>query len=166
MNLHFTPQSLVIYPGKNDSLVWDGSVSLPSTSTPLNDITRLSNESPILYGTFFDRHLSAICNLLLHQLDGDILIFDDDVKSCFSHEKINLGIVTTFSFILQQFICVPIDQIFSSNTSHSNWEPFARARCLLAKVFFHDDSLVRKHNALLLQVRFSAAASSEVYLYP
>ena len=33
-------------------------------------------------------------------------------------------------------------------------------------MFFNDDNLVRKQNALLRQVRFGAAASSEVHLSP
>ena len=100
-NLHLTPQSVVVIPGKNNRLVWDRSFRLTETSTPLNDVTCLSNEPPIFYGTCFTRHLNRIWELCLAQPSEEILLFDDDVKSCFRHAKLNLEIATAFSFILQ-----------------------------------------------------------------
>ena len=119
-NLHLTPRSVVFIPGKNDRLVWYGSLRLSPESTPINDHTSLANDPPIHYGSCFARHLQQIWRLRLHRPTEDILFFDDDVKSCFRHAKLNLGIAPAFSFILQQYLCVPIGQVFGSNASPLN----------------------------------------------
>ena len=69
-NLHTTPQSLVVIPGKNDQIVWDGTVPLLGNSTPVNNHTKLSNGPTIHYGGAFNKHLHSMWSLLSYTTSG------------------------------------------------------------------------------------------------
>ena len=142
-------------PGKNDRLIWDGTVRLSGNSTLVNAHTKLSNEPTMHYGDAFNKHLHSILCLCLTRPLEDILLLDNNVKRCFQHPKINLKLVTAFSFIFQEFLCIPIGKVCDSNTSPFNWEPFAPDRCFLAKSIFANKTLDKTHQVLLNKVRFS-----------
>ena len=135
-------------------------------SMPINAHTHLHKEPPLMYGTAFLRHLTNIWCLRDLYPGEDILLFDDDVKSCFRHAKINLEITTAFAFILQSFLCIPIGQVFGSNTSPSNWEPFAQARCCLAEFLLTDNQPKHSHNELLDKVEFSPTPQKHTEFSP
>ena len=59
-NIHLTPQALVIKPGKNPRLVFDGTFFIYWYSRPVNSWTSMKNEPEIIYGTAFLRHLIRI----------------------------------------------------------------------------------------------------------
>ena len=52
-NLHLTPQGLVIKPGKNDRLFFDGSHLINFNSSCVNMFTNLKLEPKTRYGTSF-----------------------------------------------------------------------------------------------------------------
>ena len=83
--------------------------------------TDLSKEPDIHYGTTFMRHLTRIWNLRISYPTTDILQWSDDVKGAFRHIKYNPEIASAFSFILQEFLVIPVGQIFGGDTSPQNF---------------------------------------------
>eukprot|EP00978_Attheya_sp_CCMP212_P007612 scaffold17579_cov32-Attheya_sp.AAC.1 len=79
-SLFVTPQSIVVLPGKNDRLAFDGSAKLKWDSLPVNCMTHTSDEPDLLYGTAWNQHLTQIWNLRISYPNEDILVFDDDVS--------------------------------------------------------------------------------------
>ena len=61
-HLHITPQGLVIKPGKNDRLIWDGSFIPHWQATCINMMLSHDTEPQIIYGTTFMRHLQRLWN--------------------------------------------------------------------------------------------------------
>ena len=50
-NLHLTPQGLVVQPGKNDRLIFDGSFQLHWNSFSINMMQSPEKSPTIIYGT-------------------------------------------------------------------------------------------------------------------
>ena len=88
-NLFLTPNGIIIIPGKNDRLAWDGSIKLNWDSKPIKDATDTANEPTINYGTAWNRHLEQIWNLRISYPSSEILLWDDDITGAFKHCKFN-----------------------------------------------------------------------------
>jgi hypothetical protein len=154
-DMHLTPQSIVVIPGKNDRLVFDGSAKLEWDSLPVNCMTHTHNEPDLIYGTTWNRHLTQIWNLRISYPDEDILVFDDDVSGAFRHAKHNPDIAAAISFVIGELLYIPTGQTFGSNTSPANFEPIARARTILASHLEGQTNLQEKHKEILDKVTFS-----------
>ena len=154
-NLHITPQGLVVKPGKNDRLIWDGSFIPNWQATCINMMLPKDTEPEIIYGTTFMKHLNAIWNLRITYPTEDILLFDDDVKGAFRHNKYHPDIATAFSFIIEHLLYIPLGGTFGSITSPSNFEPIARARIHLANFLSDRTDLLRKYKHIIDKVKFS-----------
>ena len=86
-------------------------------------------EHPIEYGDAFERCLTCIYNM----------------------RRLHPWIAPAFSFLFFGTLYVPTGQVFGSNTSAQNFEPFAKARTLLARHTFETEdcvALVAKYNTL------------------
>ena len=160
-DMHLTPQSIVVLPGKNDRLVFDGSAKLEWDSLPVNCMTHTANEPDLIYGTTWNRHLTQIWNLRISYPDEDILVFDDDVSGAFRHAKHNPDIASAISFVIGELLFIPTGQTFGSNTSPANFEPIARARTILATHLDGQPNLVEKHKLILDKVTFSDPPTSK-----
>ena len=72
-------------------------------------------------------------------------------------------IAPAFSFLFFGTLYIPTGQVFGSNTSAQNFEPFAKARTLLAQHIFANedcDLLVAKYSNLINQVHFTPPSES------
>jgi hypothetical protein len=165
-DMHLTPQSIVVQPGKNDRLVFDGSAKLDWDSVPVNCMTHSSNEPDLIYGTTWTRHLEQIWNLRISYPDLEILVFDDDVSGAFRHAKHNPDIAAAIAFVINEHLFVPTGQTFGSNTSPANWEPIARARALLASHLHNRSGLIEKHKNILDKVQFSEPPTPQQTFVP
>jgi len=116
-NLHLTPQGLVIKPGKNDRLVFDGSHLIKFNSSCVNMFTNPNLEPKIRYGKAFQRHITRIWNLRISYPKKDILLWDDDVSGAFRYNKYHPDIASAFAFILSKTLYIPTGQCFGGNTS-------------------------------------------------
>ena len=143
-NLHTTPQGLIVKPGKNDRLIFDGSVRLQWNSMPVNDMTHPSNEPQIHFQKAMPNHLRRIWNLRITYPHEDILLWDDDATGAFRQVKLHLDIASTYTFVIEQLLFIPTGQTFGGNTCPPNWEPIARVRMVLAEWLSRDPSLVTK----------------------
>ena len=124
-NLHLTPQGLIIKPGKNDRLVFDASHLIKFYSVCSNMMTCPSVEHPIEYGDAFQRYLTWIYNMRISLPTEDILQFSDDVSGAFRWPRLHPWIAPAFSFLFFGTLYIPTGQVFGSNTSAQNFEPFA-----------------------------------------
>ena len=59
-NLFLTQNCIIIKPGKNDRLTWDGSIKLNWDSQPIKHVTNTADEPKINYDTAWNRHLEKI----------------------------------------------------------------------------------------------------------
>ena len=57
----------------------------------------------------------------------------DDVKSAFRQCKYHPDVASAFSFVISQFLFIPLGGTFGAITSPPNFEPIARARVHLAQ---------------------------------
>ena len=146
---HHVPQALVLKPGKDPRLVWDGTKKHLWNSTPMNDLTSAEDEPPITFGKVKFAHLIRIWNLRITYTDEDILLCETDFKACFRNPKMHPDTAGAFGFIIDQLMYIPTGMVFGSNTSGPSWEPFRRAASMLALHYYHDTSLVGKHKDLL-----------------
>eukprot|EP00978_Attheya_sp_CCMP212_P035536 scaffold155190_cov44-Attheya_sp.AAC.1 len=157
-DMYLTPHSIIVLPGKNDRLVFDGSAKLEWDSLPVNCMTYTSDEPDLIYGTAWNRHLTQIWNLRISYPSGDILIFDDYVSGAFRHAKHNPDIaaaITCVRHCCRELLFITTGQTFDSNTSPANWEPVARARTTLAKHLHGETHLKETHKLILDKVKFS-----------
>ena len=159
-NLHVTPQGLVIKPGKNDRLIWDGSFIPNWQATCINMMLSTDTEPEIIYGETFMKHLESIWNLRITHPVTDILLFDDDVKGAFRHNKYHPDIAAAFSFIIANLLYIPLGGTFGSITSPSNFEPIARARIHLANFLSNRTDLLQKYKHIIDKVKFSEEPDS------
>ena len=134
-HLHLIPQALVISPGKNDRLIFDGSFAINADSEYVNNWTNKVNEPPLVFPASFIKHLTRIYNLRITYPSEDILLWDDDVSSAFRWIKLHPDIASVFAFAVDKFMFIPTGQTFGSNTSPSNWEVLAQARTLIGEIF-------------------------------
>jgi len=161
-HLHVTPQGLIVKPGKNDRLVFDGSIKLNWNSHPVNSMTHVKYEPEVTFGQALPKHLIRIWNLRISYPEKDILLWDDDATGAFRQCKLHPDIAQVFSFIIEQLLFVPCGNTFGSNTSPANWEPVRRAREALAQKLFSDSSLIAKHKEYIARVMFCPPPSASV----
>ena len=161
-DIRYTPQGLVIKPGENDRLIWDGSHLIFYYSVCVNMLMDQALEPRLMYGTSWDRHLRRIWNLRITYPDEEILLMDDDVKGAFRHPKYHPDIAAIFAFIILSKLFIPTGGTFGSTTSPANFEPFARARTFLAEKYSREFDLVEKHWDILQSVQFSALPDENV----
>eukprot|EP00957_Ditylum_brightwellii_P031979 2424571-Ditylum_brightwellii.AAC.1 len=116
-HIHVTPQGLIIKPGKNDCLVFDGSNLQDWNSFPVNRMTHTKNISMVTFGQALTNHLIRIWNLRITYPSQDILLWDDDISGCFRHCKLHPDTVPVFCFIITALLFLPCSNTFGSNTS-------------------------------------------------
>eukprot|EP00957_Ditylum_brightwellii_P016922 1276126-Ditylum_brightwellii.AAC.1 len=75
---------------------------------------------------------------------------NNKVRQC----KLHPDIAHVFSFIIELIFFVPCGNTCGSNTSPANWEPIRRARKVIAKWLFTDESLIGKHREYTDAVQF------------
>eukprot|EP00957_Ditylum_brightwellii_P020682 1559568-Ditylum_brightwellii.AAC.1 len=86
-HIHVTPQGLIIKPGKNDKLVFDGSIKLKLDSKHINSMAHVKFEPEVTFGHSLPKHLIRIWNLRISCPDDDILLWDDDATGAFRQCK-------------------------------------------------------------------------------
>lgn len=82
-NCHVTPSGLIIKPGKNDCLIFDGSFLPNWSSISINQMQSPKFNPKIVYSTALLCHLERIYNLCISYPDEDIYLFDDNVLDAF-----------------------------------------------------------------------------------
>lgn len=165
-HLHLTPQGLLVKPGKNDRLIWDGSFIPNWQATCINMMLSQKTEPNIIYGETFMRLLETIWNLRISYPVSDILLFDDDINGAFRHCKYHPDVVSAFAFIIAQFLFIPLGGTFGSITSPENFDPIARARIHLAEFLSDRRDLLSKYKHIIDKIKFSDEPKSDTKFVP
>eukprot|EP00957_Ditylum_brightwellii_P059641 4527291-Ditylum_brightwellii.AAC.1 len=122
-HIHVTPQDLIIKPGKNDSLVFDGSNLQDWNSLPVNRVAHTKNDPMVTFDQALTNHLIKIWNLRIIYSFQNILLCDEDISGCFCHCKLHPDTAPVYCFIITALLFLPCSNAFGSNTSPANWEP-------------------------------------------
>ena len=100
-HLALTPQGLLIKPGKNDHLVYDGSFMKDETTSPFNHHIDLANEPEITFGDSWLNYLTAIYNLCITFPHHEIYLINDDISSAFHQAKYHPNVISAKGFIIR-----------------------------------------------------------------
>ncbi len=160
-----TPQGLIPKNGVYDAsarVVWDGSTKLSPSEIALNEVSDMTNEAPITFGSVessFDRDLY---NLRVSLPQANILLATLDIKACFRFPRIAPDLAGAFGFLSgDDLFCLANAMVFGHSTSAQSWEPFRRAIELLTVAFADSPHLVDKHRQFLDMISWNDQPSPE-----
>jgi len=122
--LRHTIQTLVMKPGKNDRLVWDGTTTLLALDIVMNQVTPVNCKAPITFGHVKIQLYIDIYNKHISHPYVVILLGMADIKACFCFPRIHPDLTGAFGFIAGSFYNLATVMVFGSTTSASSWEPF------------------------------------------
>jgi len=122
--LHHTIQTVVMKPGKNDRLVWDGTTTLLALDIVMNQATPVIREAPITFGHVKIQLYIDIYNTRISHPYVVILLDMANIKACFCFPIIHPDLMGAFGFMAGGFYNLATAMVFGSTTSASSWEPF------------------------------------------
>jgi len=101
-NLFFTPQHILVKPGRKNRQIFDASKRHTQHSIPINMMTStpLGSEEACLFGRVREDIFRRIYNLRISFPSNDIVIHANDVKSAFRQIKLHPDIRGAFSYII------------------------------------------------------------------
>jgi len=121
--LRHTIQTVVMKPGKNDRLVWDGTTTLLALDIVMNQVTLVNCEAPITFGHVKIQLYIDIYNTHISHPYVVILLGMADIKACFRFPIIHPNLTGAFGFMAGGFYNLATAMVFGSTTSASSWEP-------------------------------------------
>jgi hypothetical protein len=122
--LRHTIQTVVMMPGKNDCLVWDGTTTLLALDIVMNQVTPVNREAPITFGHVKIQLYIDIYNMRISHPNKTILLGMADIKACFRFPRIHPNLTGAFGFKAGGFYNLATAMVFGSVISASSWEPF------------------------------------------
>ena len=122
--LRHTIQTVVMKPGKNDCLVWDGTTTLLALDTVMNQVTPVNHEALITFGNVKIQLYIDIYNKRISHPHVVILLGMADIKASFCFPRIHPDLTGAFGFMASGFYNLATAMVFGSTTSASSWEPF------------------------------------------
>jgi hypothetical protein len=151
-----TPQHILEKPSKKDRQIYNASCKYAWDSTPINGMTSTpySSELNCEFGLVRDAILVRAYNLRLSYPDNDIVVYANDVKSCFCQIKHHPDVAGAFSYILADYLFFQVGLALGADFSPANWEAVHHMQSALAKRLFFDTSLVMKHRAVLDKIKW------------
>jgi len=147
--LRHTIPTVVMKPGKNDHLVWDGTTTLLALDIVMNQVTPVSREAPITFGHVKIQLYINIYNTRISYPYVIILLGMADMKACFCFPRIHPDLTGAFGFMAGGFYNLATAMVFGSTTSTSSWEPFRRGIEALSVAYADRLDLVIKHKYYL-----------------
>ena len=161
-NIFLISNGIIIKPGGNDRLTWDGSIILNWDSQPIKHVTNTEDEPTINYGTAWNRHLEQIWNMRISYPTQDILLWGDDVTGAFKHSKFNPEVIGDLGYILLQLLIIHFGLQLGCIFSPTNFVPLADAREQFAEFLGDDIILVTTQKEFLNRVKFSPEPDESV----
>ncbi len=119
-----TIQTVVMKPGKNDRLVWDGTTTHLTLDIVMNQVTLINREAPIIFGHIKLQLYIDIYNTCISHPYDVLLLGMADIKACFCFPRIHPNLTGAFGFLAGYFYNLVMAMVFGSTTSASSWEPF------------------------------------------
>ncbi len=122
--LRHTIQKAVMKLGKNDCLIWDGTIILLALDIVMNQVTPVTREAPITSSHVKIQLYIDIYNMCISHLNDVILLGMADIKACFCFPRIPPDLAGAFGFMAGGYYNLATAMVFGSTTSASSWEPF------------------------------------------
>ena len=118
--LRHTIQTVVMKPGKNNRLVWDGMTTLLALDIVMNQVTPVDREAPITFGHVKIQLYNDIYNARIRHPHEVILLGMADIKACFRFPRIHPDLTGAFGFLAGGFYNLATAMVFRSTTSTSS----------------------------------------------
>jgi hypothetical protein len=142
-------QSIVIKDGKNNCIVWNGSIVTRPTDIVMIQVTPVAQEAPVMFGHVKSQIYMDIYNTRISYPTATILLGLADIKALFRYPRIHADLTGAFSFISDKLYNLATAMVFGSTASVSSWEAFRRAIKNLKKVFANRPDLVVRHKKFI-----------------
>ena len=141
-HINYTPQGILVKPGKKDRLINDSSFQLTPSAIPYNAFTDKNLEPRITFGPAFVTLLTDIYNYRISFPQSEIYLAADDITGAFRLLKFNPSAISAKAIQLGNNLHFAVGQTFGDTTSPPNWDPFSRATCQLARhLLLHPESI-------------------------
>jgi hypothetical protein len=108
---------------------------------PTGEAGRELENPPVFYGNALKRHLSAVWNMRISYPDEDLLQHTDDIDSAFRRVLYHPTLAPVFAYVFQEFLIVPVGNIFGSRSAPSWFTTIAELRAHMANVLRYDEQL-------------------------
>ncbi len=144
-----TTQSIFIKDSKNDCIVWDGSIVTRPTDVVMNQVTPVSQDTPVMFGHVKSQIYMDIYNTCIRYPTATILLGLADGKGCFGYPRIHIDLTGAFGFIADELYNLATAMVFVSTASATSWEAFRQAIKAFTKVFANRPDLVIKHKKII-----------------
>ena len=102
--------------------------------TELSDPDHLDENPPIYYGYAFFMLLKWIWNLRLDHPREDILLATNDISAAFHRILYNCGMAICFAVVFEQYLAVPVGNVFGATNSASLYMLMGEMRSWLSRV--------------------------------
>ncbi len=150
-----TMQTLIIKPGKNDRLCYDATTTRLPTDIVMNQVTPVTNEAPITFGTVKKQFYIDIYNTRISFPNMSILLGTADIKACFRFARVHADLTGAFGFNAGGNYNLATAMVFGSKASASSWEPFRRAIEALSIIYAGRPDLATKHSQYLDMIKWA-----------
>ncbi len=97
--LRHTIQTVIMKPGKNDCIIWDGTTILLALNIVMNQVTPVTCEAPIMFGHIKIQLNTDIYNTCVSHPNDVILLGNADIKACFHFPRIHPDLTGAFGFM-------------------------------------------------------------------
>lgn len=158
---HHVPQ-MVIYKNGKGRVIWNGTSKSWAWVETMNEVSATLEEADVTFGDTLPRFFKYIYNMRISYPDEDIALGYLDISSCFRFPRIFPDLIGAFGFVHDDLFFASNAHVFGHSTSASSWDPLRRAIEVLAKQYFHDDSLVHKYADLLDEIQFNQESTQGV----
>jgi hypothetical protein len=94
--LRHTIQTVIMKPGKNNCIIWDGTTILLALDIVMNQVTPVTCEAPITFGHVKIQLYINIYNMRVSHPNDVILLGMADIKACFCFPRIHPNLTGAF----------------------------------------------------------------------
>lgn len=159
-----TPQGMVIKPGANPRVVWDGSTRYSEDDITMNSLSSIDLEAPITFGSVESEFDNYLYQLRVSYPSHNILMGTVDIASCFRFGRIPPELAGAFGFLAGDGLyCLANAMVFGHKASANSWEPFRRTieelTVVLANAPELAATLVKKHRHYLDMIQWDESPS-------
>jgi hypothetical protein len=119
-----TTQSIIIKEGKNDQIVWDGSITILPTDIVMNQVMPVTCNVPINFGHVKIQIYIDIYYKQISYPSAIVPLRMADIKACFHFGRIHADLTGAFGFIANDLYSLATAMVFGYRTSASSWEAF------------------------------------------
>jgi hypothetical protein len=144
--LRHTIQTVIMKPGKNNCILWDGTTILLALDIMMNQVTPVTREAPITFGHVKIELYTNIYNMRVSHPNDVCLLGMADIKACFCFPRIHPNLTGAFGFMAGGYYNLATAMVFGSTTSASSWEPFQQTDMALSVAYADCPDLVITHN--------------------